>query len=684
MAARVLTDRDLVLCIVQYQHGLPLEVRHVVALAAQVVITPCYTQTSICPSAYLSNIPPPYADLEYVQRMSYAGRMPNYALFLHDHYVAPALPLHLAIVAGNLRHVESLVTWQPAWVSPDAVALAAICGHLHILQYLATMPNGAPTTTAMDLAAMNGYLDVVEWLHGLSDGPGCTAKAMDGAAAYGHLDVVAFLHERRTEGCTTLALEAAIRNGYAPVADFLLSHRRSIAPLNSRLFIVEFYRIQRHRSAPGSNLLRTIQVLVTHNFTANLYKGVIHAAIESHGFDALQLLHESGIQRIDQNCLNTIIKTKDRASIEYTLHQVLVANDRWPLDSLGDSCCLWDLQEELPWAPWQPSKMHHDPQHWLSPFRAMDIAAALGDLPTVQLLHRLRLDCCSTNAMNHACARGHLDVAQWLHAHRAEGYTRDAMTFAAAEGHTEVIEWLHEALGMPCSEDVLANAAARGDLYMLAYLLTMPMLDEPAINGTGSSCTKFLPDGCVQYGSGSYAVDAAAANGHLEAVRLLQLHRASTDAMDRAALNGHLDVVTYLDAQRTEGCTNRAFEGAITGGHDAVLEFLIAHRASAITNCGELYVTAARRGQVATMAMLWAQLPWELTPVEAEKVVTLAALGNHVDMLQWLIDGKGMQHTNEALQGAERRGHARVVQLLSSRGRQVPSELSEIDFMFLM
>ncbi|OQR90116.1 hypothetical protein ACHHYP_05803 [Achlya hypogyna] len=619
MAARVLTDHDLFLFNVQYQHGLPLEARQVVALAAQ-------------------QYPSPYADLEYVQKMSCEGRIPNYALFLFGLYEAPALPLHLAIVAGNLRHVESLTIWQPTWVSPDAVALAAICGQLHILQYLATMPNGAPTTTAMDLAAMNGYLNIVEWLHGLSDGPGCTVQAMDGAVAYGHLDVVAFLHERRTEGCTTLALAAAVCNGHTPVADFLLSPAEPSSP-----------QLKHHRSAPGSNLLRTIQVLVTHNFAANLNKQVIDAVMEIHGFDALQFLHESGIRRIDQECVDYIIKTKDRASIEYALRHVLVTNDKWPLESLGDSGCLWELQEELPWALWQPRTMHDDPRHWPSAFKAMDIAAALGDLPTVQLLHRLRLDCCSASAMDHACARGHLDVAQWLLAHRTEGCTRDAMTFAAAEGHAKVVEWLHDVLGMPCSENVLANAAARGDLFMLTYLLAMPKLDEPTANDTGSLSTAILPDGCLQYSSGCYAVDAAAANGHLEAVRLLQLHRASTDAMDRAASNGHLDVVTFLHAQRTEGCTDRAFVGAIAGGHDVVFEFLIAHYATAVTDHVELYVEAAKQGRVATMAMLSALLPLELTLRQVDKMVLYAARANHVDLLQWLANAIGTEDNDDEL-----------------------------------
>ncbi|OQR83733.1 hypothetical protein ACHHYP_14343, partial [Achlya hypogyna] len=496
------------------------------------------------------------------------------------------------------------------------------------------------------------------------------------------------------------------------------------------LLNVEFYRIQKHRSAPGSNLLRTIQALVAHN-VPKLNNEVVDAAIASHGHDAIKLLHESGIRPIDLEILGKAIKTKDRAGIEYALRQVLMANDRWPLDNLGDSGCLWDLHEDLPWEPWQPQVMGHNTWNRAGTFKAMDIAACFGDLPTVQLLHHLRLDCCSTSAMDYACARGHLDVAQWLLVHRSEGCTTQAMRFAAAEGHMRIVEWLHSSLKMPCSENVLASAAKRGDIAMLMFLLTLPMVDdETTPGGWGSSSTVIhsnrlvqhssenyaadasaaavrlwrlhqaaesgtacmggwgsfsatVPDGSVQSCSESYAVDVAAANGHLDAVQLLQCHRASSVAMDLAASNGHLAVVAYLHDNRTEGCSAYAFDRAISGGHDNVLEFLITHYATVVADRGELYVEAASWGRVATMNMLWTLLPVELTPIQAEKVVSIAAYGDHVDLLQWLIETKGMKYTEVALWGGTCRGYKRVVQFLSAQGHQVPSVLTFVDRMDL-
>ncbi|EQC32462.1 hypothetical protein SDRG_09789 [Saprolegnia diclina VS20] len=52
----------------------------------------------------------------------------------------------------------------------------------------------------------------------------------------------------------------------------------------------------------------------------------------------------------------------------------------------------------------------------------------------------------------------------------------------------------------------------------------------------------------------------------------------STYAMDAAATNGHLGVVQFLHNHRTEGCTVKALKGAILEGHLDVARFLIEHR----------------------------------------------------------------------------------------------------------
>ncbi|OQR87708.1 hypothetical protein ACHHYP_08133 [Achlya hypogyna] len=497
MAASVLRDRDLLLLVTEYQHGLLNDLCDLLVITTQVVMRH-RSRSSQDFILYLSNFPPPYADLEYIRRnMSSSGEVISAALYVCSEDVTERLPLHLAIIAGNLKH--------PDWFSASmAVSLAAMCGHLHILQYLASLRNGTPTNYTMTDAAANGYLDVVQWLHRLSDGPDCTVEAMDYAAAYRHLDVVAFLQEHQSEGCTTKGLRYAIRNGHASVVDYLLTKWGELLRTAAKdYYMYDTFGFDIRRHAPSRSHLRTLQVLKAHNVFPHFDPSIVRGVISRGSLEELQFVCDWGAWRIDNGALEAVIKAKDPGCIEYALRRVLIDDHRWPLHVLGDHDCLWDLQEELPWAPWIPT--NGNMKTWAVSFKAMDVAACLGDLPTVKLLHRLRLNCCSAKAMDHACARGHLDVAKWLHAHRLEGCTPDAM-------------WLHTVRRVPCSEDALVAAADRGDVAMLTYLTTLP-LPNGKVEG-----------GLVEYFSGGLAVDVAAARGRLNIVELLHRHRASTAA----------------------------------------------------------------------------------------------------------------------------------------------------------
>ncbi|OQS01236.1 ankyrin repeat-containing protein [Achlya hypogyna] len=636
MTITVLMDQDLFLLIVQYQNGLPLRVRRVLALAEQVIIKPCINTAPYFPSAYLSNFPPPYADLEYIKRVSTrSGSIFNYLLFLSGNYAAPALPLHLAIVEGNLDHVQHLAAWEPAWVSHESVSLAAMCGRLQILQHISKLPNGAPTADAMNLAAMNGYLDVVKWMHGLPDGPGCTTRAMmDGAVALGHVNVVSFMHENQSEGCTTGALHDAICSGHAAVVDYVLS--------------------------------KGVQILA-------------EPTVRSAEMRYCQ-------QALDNDHFRTI---QDHAFIDVALRQLLKDNGRWPVDGVGDNGSLWDLKKELSWAQWELRDANNR-QPRRSTFTAMDIAACHGDLPTVQLLHRLRLKSCTKNAIDYACARGHLDVARWLHTHRCEGHTPNAIIYAAVGGHLQVIQWLHTVLGEPCSNDALVAAAGRGDIAMLTYLLTLPKRAKEGSAVLVSQRLARISDGLVRYTANGLALDVAAAQGHLSAIQLLNhrrplsstvatllrsvflswswptdslwyIHKASTAAMDLAAANGHLDVVKYLHAHRNEGCTAKAFEQAISHGHDNIVKFLASHYASVVTDRRSLFMVAAQRGSIATMENLWLLLPIELTPELGEEMAEALITPGHLDLIKWLVETKGLSCTQNTLEYAQSHGHQRVV-----------------------
>ncbi|RHY01585.1 hypothetical protein DYB28_011769 [Aphanomyces astaci] len=77
------------------------------------------------------------------------------------------------------------------------------------------------------------------------------------------------------------------------------------------------------------------------------------------------------------------------------------------------------------------------------------------------------------------------------------------------------------------------------------------------------------------------AMNASAANGHLEIVKFLHHHRTegcTRRAMDMAAKNGHLPVVQFLHEHRREGCTEFALHSAAQNGHLGTVKFLARHR----------------------------------------------------------------------------------------------------------
>lgn len=76
-------------------------------------------------------------------------------------------------------------------------------------------------------------------------------------------------------------------------------------------------------------------------------------------------------------------------------------------------------------------------------------------------------------------------------------------------------------------------------------------------------------------------MDCAAANGHPDVVKWLQLNRSegcTSNAMDFAAANGHLEIVQWLHVNTSAGCTNNAMDVAASGGHLNVLKWLRGNR----------------------------------------------------------------------------------------------------------
>ncbi|KAH9100204.1 hypothetical protein LEN26_016082 [Aphanomyces euteiches] len=160
----------------------------------------------------------------------------------------------------------------------------------------------------------------------------------------------------------------------------------------------------------------------------------------------------------------------------------------------------------------------------------LDTAAASGQLAIVHYLHKVQIYECTTAAMDGAATSGHLEIVKFLHANRTEGCTRAAINGAATMGHLEVVQWLHEHRTEGWGSEAVAGAAQNGHLDVLEFLhMTKPRV-------------------------GSWML-----------------------AMDVAAINGHLKVVQFLHANRAEGCTSKAVDGARANGHADVLAYLTHH-----------------------------------------------------------------------------------------------------------
>ncbi|AVK74778.1 Ankyrin repeat domain containing protein [Pandoravirus quercus] len=247
----------------------------------------------------------------------------------------------------------------------------------------------------------------------------------------------------------------------------------------------------------------------------------------------------------------------------------------------------------------------------------MDCAVDDGHLDIAIFLHGHRKGGCTTYAMNRAAAHGRLDLVDFLHRNRREGCTRRAMDYAAANGHFDVVVYLHENRTEGCSVGAVNRAAANGHRDVVAYLLAHRT-----------------------EGSTPLALATAAANGDVGMLRTLTedcptVQPGDRRAMDAAAANGHLDAVAYLDEKRTEGCTGRAIVDAADGGHFDVVLFLLDHRlADCVEGLHRAADAALAHGRMDVAERIWARSTMRYTP--SMSVFIGAARGGHTAVLSML------------------------------------------------
>ncbi|OQR99245.1 hypothetical protein THRCLA_06572, partial [Thraustotheca clavata] len=160
------------------------------------------------------------------------------------------------------------------------------------------------------------------------------------------------------------------------------------------------------------------------------------------------------------------------------------------------------------------------------------------------------------------------------------------------------------------------------------------------------------------------AIDLAAANGHLDVLQYLHVHRSegcTFAAMDKAAANGHLEIVTWLHLNRLEGCTTEAMDLAATNDHFDIVKFLHKHRSEGCTT--NAMDGAAANGHLAIVVWLFFNRHEGCTDV----AMNLAASNGHVDVLTFLHENdiaNVRNNMNELLDISVNHGQVNVVRWL--------------------
>ncbi|OQR88460.1 regulator of chromosome condensation (RCC1), partial [Thraustotheca clavata] len=285
--------------------------------------------------------------------------------------------------------------------------------------------------------------------------------------------------------------------------------------------------------------------------------------------------------------------------------------------------------------------------------KVIDLAAQLGGLDIMLMLHRSGIKCCTVDAMDKASAVGQLDIVKWLHNHRTEGCTYLAMTYAAARGYLHIVKWLHEVLGINCTIAGLGTTAYNGDADMELYLITIPMLlkcEHPDDILSGESSISTLISGNSLSVFCGNAVDLAASNGHINIVQILHQHPTTTEAMDKAASNGHLQMVKFLHTHRSEGCSLNGLTATARNNHFEILIYLINNKCyNGEINNKALSIASAGNNNVEILSYcldLWQN---ELTPETKELLMYNAALHGSINNIKWLHESKGIGWTQPSL-----------------------------------
>jgi hypothetical protein len=255
-------------------------------------------------------------------------------------------------------------------------------------------------------------------------------------------------------------------------------------------------------------------------------------------------------------------------------------------------------------------------------FSLQFIAGKYSDKKVLALLRELQLPFTSSVVCGAAvAATGSLAKIKWLHKeHRCE-LTSDVADYAAGSGNLAVLKYLHSEeceFGL----DANYNAAAAGHIHVLEYL---------------QHCCPWNAEAC----------NAAAAGGHLEALRFLREHQCPLNAEEiavHAAESGSIPLMQYV-VQQGAALTAAVTLTAAQHGHLALCQHLVA--ISAPVN-----VQACRSAVVDGRAELLRLLHNASSPWDADDILDIcraAAEGGSIEILDYLVNEAGFVLNAETL-----------------------------------
>lgn len=332
----------------------------------------------------------------------------------------------------------------------------------------------------MDIVAENGNLETLQFLHRLNLSARNKRKERNGDAENEDVEY---------PRCTPKAMDNAAADGYLHIVKWLHTNRS------------EGCTTKAMDKAAASGRLDMVKWLHA-NRSEGCTTGAMDRAAYNEHFHIVEWLHQNRSEGFTTSAIDTLVRRCIRKQVGSPDEKKRVEIIRFLLSHRSEGCS----------------------DH------AMDIAAANGNLPMLQLLHESSTAGCTVDAMDKAAAHGWLDIVKWLHSNRSEGCTTAAMDGAAASGHLKVVKWLHSNRSEGCSGDALPRAAASGHLEVVKWLSkTCCMEGNQAIALASAaekgkiSIVRWLLSNCVQVDK-TLAMAGAICNSQFEVALLLHFH----------------------------------------------------------------------------------------------------------------------------------------------------------------